>query len=79
MVSACTLVKGGLKMPPGNICTEYGRTGIQSNGIGPGYITTDLTIPLREPLPDGPHPFDQFIEEWTPEGRRDCSEDLMDR
>ena len=61
-VAAYASAKGGLKMLTRNICAEYGAANIQCNGIGPGYIATDLTAPLREPQPDGtPHPFDQFI------------------
>ena len=45
-----------------NICSEYGEYNIQCNGIGPGYIATPQTAPLREKQPDGSrHPFDQFI------------------
>ena len=45
-----------------NIASEYGEYNIQCNGIGPGYIATPQTAPLREPQPDGSkHPFDQFI------------------
>ena len=54
--------KGGLKMLTRNICAEFGGANIQCNGIGPGYIATSQTAPLREPQPDGSrHPFDQFI------------------
>ncbi len=31
-----------------NICSEYGQYNIQCNGIGPGYIATPQTAPLRE-------------------------------
>lgn len=33
---------------PRNICSEYGEYNIQCNGIGPGYIATPQTAPLRE-------------------------------
>ncbi len=49
---------------------EYGEYNIQCNGIGPGYIATPQTAPLREIQPDGSrHPFDQFIVAKTPAGR----------
>ena len=69
-VSAYAAAKGGLKMLTKNICSEYGEYNIQCNGIGPGYIETPQTAPLREVQPDGSkHPFDQFICAKTPAGR----------
>lgn len=69
-VSAYAAAKGGLKMLTRNICSEYGGFNIQCNGIGPGYIATPQTAPLREPQPDGSkHPFDSFICAKTPAGR----------
>ncbi|MEE1043670.1 MAG: gluconate 5-dehydrogenase [Clostridia bacterium] len=69
-VSAYAAAKGGLKMLTRNICSEYGEFNIQCNGIGPGYIATPQTAPLREPQPDGSkHPFDSFIIAKTPAGR----------
>ena len=69
-VSAYAAAKGGLKMLTRNICSEYGEYNIQCNGIGPGYIATPQTAPLREPQPDGSrHPFDSFICAKTPAGR----------
>ena len=69
-VSAYAAAKGGLKMLTRNICSEYGGQNIQCNGIGPGYIATPQTAPLREKQPDGSrHPFDQFICAKTPAGR----------
>ncbi len=53
-----------------NIASEYGEFNIQCNGIGPGYIATPQTAPLREVQADGSrHPFDQFIIAKTPAGR----------
>ena len=69
-VSAYAAAKGGLKMLTRNICSEYGQYNIQCNGIGPGYIETPQTAPLRERQPDGSrHPFDQFICAKTPANR----------
>ena len=69
-VSAYAAAKGGLKMLTKNICSEYGQYNIQCNGIGPGYIETPQTAPLRERQADGSrHPFDQFICSRTPAGR----------
>lgn len=69
-VSAYAAAKGGLKMLTRNICSEYGEYNIQCNGIGPGYIATPQTAPLRECQADGSrHPFDQFIIAKTPAAR----------
>lgn len=77
-VSAYAAAKGGLKMLTRNICAEYGGANIQCNGIGPGYIATPQTAPLRERQSDGSrHPFDQFIISKTPAARWGVPEDLM--
>ncbi len=77
-VSAYAAAKGGLKMLTRNICSEFGSHNIQCNGIGPGYIATPQTAPLREIQPDGSrHPFDQFIIAKTPAARWGDPEDLM--
>lgn len=77
-VSAYAAAKGGLKMLTKNIASEYGKFNIQCNGIGPGYIATPQTAPLREIQADGTlHPFDQFIIAKTPAGRWGIPEDLM--
>ena len=77
-VSAYAAAKGGLKMLTRNICSEYGEHNIQCNGIGPGYIATPQTAPLREKQPDGSrHPFDQFIIAKTPAARWGNPEDLQ--
>ncbi len=69
-VSAYAAAKGGLKMLTRNICSEYGGYNIQCNAIGPGYIATPQTAPLRERQADGSrHPFDSFICAKTPAGR----------
>ena len=76
-VSAYAAAKGGLKMLTRNIASEYGRYNIQCNGIGPGYIATPQTAPLRERQADGSrHPFDAFIVAKTPAERWGTPEDL---
>jgi len=76
-VSAYASAKGGLKMLTKNICSEYGKYNIQCNGIGPGYIETPQTAPLREPQADGsPHPFHTFLMGRTPAERWGKPEDL---
>lgn len=77
-VSAYAAAKGGLKMLTRNIASEYGEYNIQCNGIGPGYIATPQTAPLRERQADGSrHPFDQFIIAKTPAARWGDPKDLM--
>ena len=77
-VSAYAAAKGGLKMLTKNIASEYGEYNIQCNGIGPGYIATPQTAPLRERRTDGSrHPFDQFIVAKTPAARWGVTEDLV--
>ena len=77
-VSAYAAAKGGLKMLTRNICSEYGSANIQCNGIGPGYIATPQTAPLRERQADGSrHPFDSFILAKTPAERWGDPEDLQ--
>ncbi len=77
-VSAYAAAKGGLKMLTRNICSEYGEFNIQCNGIGPGYIETPQTAPLRERQADGRrHPFDQFIVSKTPAARWGTTDDLV--
>ena len=72
-VSAYASAKGGLKMLTRNICAEYGEKNIQCNGIGPGYIETPQTAPLRVPG----HPFNEFIIGKTPAARWGTTSDLM--
>jgi Dehydrogenases with different specificities (related to short-chain alcohol dehydrogenases) len=77
-VSAYAAAKGGLKMLTKNIASEYGEYNIQCNGLGPGYIATPQTAPLRELQADGSrHPFDQFIIAKTPAARWGNAEDLV--
>ncbi|MFA7529845.1 MAG: gluconate 5-dehydrogenase [Bacilli bacterium] len=72
-VSAYAAAKGGLKMLTRNIASEYGKYNIQCNGIGPGYIATPQTEPLRRPGV----PFNEFIIARTPAERWGTPEDLM--
>ena len=77
-VAGYAAAKGGLKMLTRNICSEFGEHNIQCNGIGPGYIATPQTAPLRETQPDGSmHPFDSFIRAKTPAARWGTPVDLM--
>jgi gluconate 5-dehydrogenase len=71
-VSAYAAAKGGLKMLTRNIAAEYAQYNIQCNGIGPGYIATPQTAPLREKG----HPFNAFITARTPAARWGTPADL---
>ncbi|MDR1570149.1 MAG: gluconate 5-dehydrogenase [Oscillospiraceae bacterium] len=72
-VSAYAAAKGGLKMLTKNIASEYGEFNIQCNGLGPGYIETPQTAPLRTPE----HPFNKFIISKTPAARWGTTDDLV--
>jgi gluconate 5-dehydrogenase len=72
-VSAYAAAKGGLKMLTKNLACEWGEYNIQVNGLGPGYISTPQTAPLREPG----HPFNTFIIAKTPAARWGTTEDLI--
>ncbi len=72
-VSAYASAKGGLKMLTRNLACEWAGFNIQVNGIGPGYIATPQTAPLRV---DG-HPFNSFIIGRTPAARWGTPEDLQ--
>ncbi|MDR3652181.1 MAG: gluconate 5-dehydrogenase [Paludibacter sp.] len=72
-VSAYAAAKGGLKMLTKNIASEYGEYNIQCNGLGPGYIETPQTLPIRV----SGHPFNEFIIAKTPAARWGTPEDLM--
>ncbi len=71
-VSAYASAKGGLKQLTQSMCCEWARHNVQVNGIGPGYIATSQTAPLRA---DG-HPFHQLVMMRTPAGRWGQPEDL---
>ena len=76
-VMAYAAAKGGLKMLTKNMASEWAEHNIQCNGLGPGYIATPQTAPLREKQADGSrHPFDSFIIAKTPAERWGNPEDL---
>jgi gluconate 5-dehydrogenase len=71
-VSAYASAKGGLKLLTQNMTCEWAKYNIQINGIGPGYIATSLTAPLREKG----HPFNDLVMSRTPAGRWGEPEDV---
>ena len=71
-VSAYASAKGGLKLLTQNMCCEWAKYNLNINGIGPGYIATAQTAPIRI---DG-HPFNDLVMTRTPAGRWGEPEDL---
>jgi gluconate 5-dehydrogenase len=71
-VSAYASAKGGLKLLTANMCCEWAKYNIQINGIGPGYIATSQTSPIRV----NGHPFNNLVMTRTPAGRWGDPEDL---
>lgn len=45
-VAPYTAAKGGIKMLTKSMAAEWGKHNIQANGIGPGYILTDMNTDL---------------------------------
>jgi gluconate 5-dehydrogenase len=64
--------KGGLKMLTRAMAVEWAKHNLQINGIGPGYIMTELT----KPLADNPE-FNRWLLARTPAGRWGLPEELV--
>jgi len=64
--------KGGLKMLTKAMTVEWGRHNIQANGIGPGYILSEMT----QHLAANPE-FDQWVKTRTPAARWGTPDDLV--
>ncbi|WP_327298500.1 MULTISPECIES: SDR family oxidoreductase [unclassified Streptomyces] len=64
--------KGALKMLTKGMCADWGQYGIQVNGLGPGYIETELTRPLVED-----DEFSSWVRGRTPAGRWGRTDDLV--
>ena len=71
-VSAYAAAKGGLKLLTANMTCEWAKYGLQINGIGPGYIATSQTAPIRV----GGHPFNDLVMTRTPAARWGEPEDV---
>jgi len=72
-VSAYASAKGGLKLLTQCMCCEWAKYNIQINGLGPGYIATAQTAPIRT----AGHPFNNLVMTRTPAGRWGEPEDLV--
>ncbi|WP_413988483.1 glucose 1-dehydrogenase [Labrys okinawensis] len=66
-----TAAKGAVKMMTKAMCAELGRHNIQVNGIGPGYIETELNTALM-----ADEKFSAWVEARTPAGRWGKVEEL---
>ena len=64
--------KGGLKMLTRAMAVEWAKHGLQCNGIGPGYIVTELNRALVENVE-----FNKWICGRTPAGRWGQPEELV--
>ncbi len=64
--------KGGLKMLTRAMAVEWAKHGLQCNGIGPGYIVTELNRALVENVE-----FNKWICGRTPAGRWGKPEELV--
>jgi gluconate 5-dehydrogenase len=71
-VSAYASAKGGLMLLTRNMTCEWAKYNIQINGIGPGYIATSQTAPIRI----NGHPFNDLVMTRTPAGRWGEPEDV---
>lgn len=67
-----TAAKGGLKLLTKSMCVEWGPHNIQANGLGPGYILSDMTRHLAADTK-----FDTWVRSRTPAGRWGTPEDLV--
>jgi len=67
-----TAAKGGLKMLTKAMTVEWARHNVQINGIGPGYILSDLTRHLAA-KPE----FDAWVKSRTPAARWGTPDDLV--
>jgi gluconate 5-dehydrogenase len=71
-IAPYTSAKGGLRMLTRSMAAEWASHNIQANGIGPGYIETELTAPLRADAK-----FDAWVKTRTPSGRWGKPDDLI--
>ena len=67
-----TVSKGAVRMMIKGLAVEWAPYNIQINGIGPGYIATSQTAPIRV----NGHPFNDLVMTRTPAGRWGNPEDL---
>ncbi|MEJ5065075.1 SDR family oxidoreductase [Erwinia sp. MYb375] len=71
-VAPYTAAKGGIKLLTKSMAAEWAQYNIQTNGIGPGYILTDMNQALVENKE-----FDQWVRSSNPSGRWGLPEELI--
>ncbi|MBI3986217.1 MAG: SDR family oxidoreductase [Lentisphaerae bacterium] len=69
--SAYTATKGAIRQLVKALAVDWAPHGIRVNGIGPGYIRTEMTRPLFEDPA-----FDEWVRKRTPQGRWGTPDDL---
>jgi gluconate 5-dehydrogenase len=67
-----TASKGGLRMMVRGLCAEWAGSGIQVNGVGPGYFATELTSALV-----ADQDFDTWLRGRIPAARWGDPEELV--
>jgi gluconate 5-dehydrogenase len=71
-IAPYTAAKGAVKMLTRAMCVEWAPSGLQVNGIGPGYFKTELNRALIEDAA-----FDAWLRKRTPAGRWGEVEELQ--
>ena len=71
-VAPYTVAKGGIKLLTQMMAAEWAEHGIQSNAIGPGYMSTDM----NQALMDDPK-FDTWVKGRTPSKRWGRPDELV--
>lgn len=71
-IAPYTASKGGVKMLTKAMAVEWGKYNIQANGLGPGYLKTEMNRALFEDPK-----FDSWLRGRTPAGRWGEPEELI--
>ena len=71
-IAPYSATKGGLKLLTKGMCADLGPSGIQVNGLAPGYFETELTAALV-----ADEEFSAWVRGRTPAGRWGRVEDLV--
>ena len=71
-IAPYSATKGGLKLLTKGMCADLGPSGIQVNGLGPGYFATELTEALV-----ADEEFSAWVRGRTPAGRWGQVSDLI--
>ena len=71
-IAPYSATKGGLKQLTKGMCADLGPAGIQVNGLGPGYVETELTQALV-----ADEEFSAWVRNRTPAGRWGRISDLI--